>query len=84
VRSCACGNVTNVANTASRNSRVAFILIFLTVLLDMLTLGVIVPALPALVVAFRGGDTVVLLGGLVVGGRATVLKSSQAVEAAVV
>jgi MFS transporter, DHA1 family, tetracycline resistance protein len=38
-------------------SRAAFIFIFVTVLLDMLALGVIVPVLPALVVAFRGGDT---------------------------
>jgi MFS transporter, DHA1 family, tetracycline resistance protein len=38
-------------------SRAAFAFIFITVLLDMLALGVIVPVLPALVVAFRGGDT---------------------------
>ena len=39
------------------HSRAAFTFIFITVLLDMLALGVIVPVLPALVVAFRGGDT---------------------------
>ena len=38
-------------------SRAAFAFIFVTVLLDMLAVGVIVPVLPALVVAFRGGDT---------------------------
>jgi DHA1 family tetracycline resistance protein-like MFS transporter len=41
----------------NRGSRAAFIFIFITVLLDMLALGIIVPVLPALVVAFRGGDT---------------------------
>src|SRR5437763_15208019 len=40
-----------------RGVSAAFIFIFVTVLLDMLALGVIVPVLPALVVAFRGGDT---------------------------
>ena len=35
----------------------AFVFIFVTVLLDMLAIGVIVPVLPALIVAFRGGDT---------------------------
>jgi len=39
------------------HSRAAFIFIFITVLLDMLALGVIVPVLPALVVAFKSGDT---------------------------
>jgi len=43
--------------TAPAASRAAFVFIFVTVLLDMLALGVIVPVLPALVVAFRGGDT---------------------------
>jgi DHA1 family tetracycline resistance protein-like MFS transporter len=38
-------------------SRAAFVFIFITVLLDMLALGVIVPVLPALVVAFKAGDT---------------------------
>lgn len=35
----------------------AFVFIFITVLLDMLALGVIIPVLPKLVVAFKGGDT---------------------------
>jgi DHA1 family tetracycline resistance protein-like MFS transporter len=37
--------------------RAAFAFIFITVLLDMLALGIIVPVLPGLIVAFRGGDT---------------------------
>jgi DHA1 family tetracycline resistance protein-like MFS transporter len=48
----------------------AFIFIFFTVLLDMLALGVIVPVLPALVVAFRGGDTA--MGASIYGLFATV------------
>src|SRR5262249_14333947 len=51
-------------------ARAAFIFIFITVLLDMLALGVIVPVLPALVVAFRGGDTAT--GAAVYGVFATV------------
>jgi DHA1 family tetracycline resistance protein-like MFS transporter len=35
----------------------AFIFIFITILLDMLSLGVIIPVLPKLVVDFMGGDT---------------------------
>jgi DHA1 family tetracycline resistance protein-like MFS transporter len=35
----------------------AFLFIFITVLLDMLALGVIVPVLPKLVLAFEGGNT---------------------------
>jgi DHA1 family tetracycline resistance protein-like MFS transporter len=35
----------------------AFVFIFITVLLDMLALGVIVPVLPKLVLAFEAGDT---------------------------
>jgi DHA1 family tetracycline resistance protein-like MFS transporter len=35
----------------------AFIFIFITVMLDMLALGIIVPVLPKLVIAFKGGDT---------------------------
>jgi MFS transporter, DHA1 family, tetracycline resistance protein len=42
--------------TVPSHSRAAFAFVFVTVLLDMLALGVIVPVLPALVVAFRGGD----------------------------
>jgi len=38
-------------------SRAAFVFVFITVLLDMLALGVIVPVLPALVLAFKSGDT---------------------------
>src|SRR5580700_5093672 len=37
--------------------RAAFAFIFATVLLDMLSIGVIVPVLPKLVVDFMGGDT---------------------------
>jgi len=39
-----------------RASRAAFAFIFVTVALDMLALGIIVPVLPKLVVAFEGGD----------------------------
>ena len=39
-----------------RPSRAAFAFIFITVALDMLALGIIVPVLPKLVVAFEGGD----------------------------
>jgi MFS transporter, DHA1 family, tetracycline resistance protein len=39
-----------------RPSRAAFAFIFITVTLDMLALGIIVPVLPKLVVAFEGGD----------------------------
>src|SRR4249919_1333417 len=38
-----------------RVAAVAFI--FITVLLDMLALGMIIPILPKLIEAFRGGDT---------------------------
>src|SRR5271170_1457915 len=37
--------------------RPALIFIFVTVLLDMLALGMMIPVLPKLVVAFEGGDT---------------------------
>src|SRR6187401_2463105 len=37
-------------------SRAAFAFIFVTVLLDMVAIGIIVPILPQLVVAFEGGD----------------------------
>src|SRR3984957_2091450 len=37
--------------------RPALIFIFITVLLDMLALGMMIPVLPKLVVAFEGGDT---------------------------
>jgi DHA1 family tetracycline resistance protein-like MFS transporter len=39
-----------------RPSRAAFAFIFITVALDMLALGIMVPVLPKLVVAFEGGD----------------------------
>jgi DHA1 family tetracycline resistance protein-like MFS transporter len=39
-----------------RPSRAAFAFIFVTVALDMLALGIIVPVLPKLIVAFEGGD----------------------------
>jgi len=39
-----------------RPSRAAFAFIFITVALDMVALGIIVPVLPKLVVAFEGGD----------------------------
>lgn len=39
-----------------RPSRAAFAFIFVTVALDMLALGIMVPVLPKLVVAFEGGD----------------------------
>ncbi len=59
----------------ARHSRAAFIFIFITVLLDMLALGVIVPVLPALVVAFRGGDTA--MGASIYGVFATVWAAMQ-------
>jgi MFS transporter, DHA1 family, tetracycline resistance protein len=37
--------------------RAAVIFIFITILLDMLALGMVIPVLPELVKAFRGGDT---------------------------
>lgn len=39
-----------------RPSRAAFAFIFITVALDMLALGIIIPVLPKLIVAFEGGD----------------------------
>lgn len=36
--------------------KAAFLFIFITVALDMLALGVMIPVLPKLIVAFRGGD----------------------------
>jgi len=36
--------------------RAAFIFVFVTVMLDMLALGIMVPVLPKLVLAFKGGD----------------------------
>ena len=35
----------------------AFVFIFVTILLDMLSLGIVIPVLPKLVVDFMGGDT---------------------------
>ena len=43
---------------ASEPRRAAFIFIFITVVLDMLSLGMILPVLPKLVESFLGGDTV--------------------------
>jgi DHA1 family tetracycline resistance protein-like MFS transporter len=37
----------------------AFVFIFVTILLDMLSLGVVIPVLPKLVVDFMGGDTAI-------------------------
>ena len=48
--------------------RPALIFIFVTVLLDMLALGMMIPVLPKLVVAFEGGVGFFGLGGLVAGG----------------
>src|SRR3954467_9764135 len=42
---------------ASGPRRAAFIFIFITVVLDMLSLGMIIPVLPKLVENFLGGDT---------------------------
>jgi MFS transporter, DHA1 family, tetracycline resistance protein len=42
---------------ASEPRRAAFIFIFITVVLDMLSLGMIMPVLPKLVESFLGGDT---------------------------
>ena len=39
-----------------RPSRAAFAFIFITVTLDMLALGIIIPVLPKLIVAFEGAD----------------------------
>jgi DHA1 family tetracycline resistance protein-like MFS transporter len=47
--------MTEPAVVPARRAAVAFILI--TVLLDMLALGMIIPVLPKLIEAFRGGDT---------------------------
>src|SRR5262245_40497248 len=58
-----------------RGSGAAFAFIFITVLLDMLALGVIVPVLPALVIAFRGGDTA--MGASMYGLFATVWAAMQ-------
>ena len=38
-------------------ARAAFIFIFITVLLDMISFGVIIPVLPQLIVTLEGGDT---------------------------
>src|SRR5262249_59615368 len=41
----------------ARMSAAAFSFVFVTVLLDMVAIGIIIPVLPGLVVAVRGGDT---------------------------
>ena len=68
-------SVADPGSTAPAQSRAAFLFIFITVLLDMLALGVIVPVLPALVVAFKGGDTAG--GASIYGLFATVWAVSQ-------
>jgi MFS transporter, DHA1 family, tetracycline resistance protein len=45
-----------MAEPIAAGRRAAFAFIFVTVALDMLALGVMIPVLPRLVVAFRGGD----------------------------
>src|SRR5262245_25945602 len=45
------------SEAATGPRRAAFIFIFITVVLDMLSLGMIVPVLPKLVENFLGGDT---------------------------
>ncbi len=45
-----------MAEPVAAGRRAAFAFIFVTVALDMLALGVMIPVLPRLVVAFRGGD----------------------------
>ncbi|HEX3503877.1 MAG TPA: TCR/Tet family MFS transporter [Xanthobacteraceae bacterium] len=47
------------ATPATSRRQAAFVFIFVTILLDMLSLGVIIPVLPKLVVDFMGGDTAV-------------------------
>ncbi len=46
------------ASPVTAPRRAAVIFIFITILLDMLALGMVIPVLPELVKAFRGGDTV--------------------------
>ena len=43
--------------TDTARVRAGFVFIFVTVMLDMLSIGIIVPVLPKLVVDFMGGDT---------------------------
>src|SRR5919197_1315543 len=45
------------SESAAAPRRAAFIFIFITVVLDMLSLGMILPVLPKLVESFLGGDT---------------------------
>jgi MFS transporter, DHA1 family, tetracycline resistance protein len=45
------------AEPTARRRQAAFAFIFATVLLDMLSLGVVIPVLPKLVTDFMGGDT---------------------------
>ena len=49
--------MTEAAAPKAKPGRAAFIFIFLTVALDMLALGVMIPVLPKLILAFEGGDT---------------------------
>src|SRR3982750_4515453 len=41
---------------AMTRARAAFIFIFITVLLDMISFGVIIPVFPQLILTLRGGD----------------------------
>ena len=45
------------ATPEAARRQAAFIFIFVTILLDMLSLGIVIPVLPKLVVDFMGGDT---------------------------
>lgn len=44
------------AQDLPKPNRAAFVFIFITVLLDMLALGIMLPVLPKLIIAFEGGD----------------------------
>src|SRR5690242_17147199 len=46
-----------VTESVAAPRRAAVIFIFITILLDMLALGMVIPILPELIKAFRGGDT---------------------------
>jgi MFS transporter, DHA1 family, tetracycline resistance protein len=45
------------ATPEAARRQAAFVFIFITILLDMLSLGIVIPVLPKLVVDFMGGDT---------------------------
>ena len=46
-----------VAPAAPGPRRAAVVFVFVTVALDVIALGVVIPVLPKLVIAFVGGDT---------------------------